>query len=747
MRYLGRWLRALVAVALVMSLGAIASGRTAALAARAAAAPTPIDPQRVQDQQDMTWNDYRPIPGVSWATNGAVPTQRPLRVALVAVDFDNQPFVITQPKWSDPFGNPQLDPVSRDQVPGFYADFFNKPSPVNHFQTINGYWMEQSGGKVGVSSVTAFGPYRMPKKSYQYGLNDIGQNPDNGDSPAGCPAQTTATGAQDNASTIAVGSSAFFYAGDVVTIRGVSGRRTVTAVPDGTHLTLSAPVTVTDGAALNDCAGTSLETDADALWHADAGCTGRCGFDVVLRIYAGYDETSVWQEFGDIKFQTPDDIPREPWGNPNQALPNTIRSRYVPSTSWLAGSQLWGQSTVRQGESSGTITHELSHFLFSIGDNNNNPYVPPFHRVGSGPWDIMDRGSFNGPGGPHNRWEVPAQFGASMPGEHMLRNKIGMGFVPPANVLRLSRDGLAASGLAVVDVIARAVNTGPLPAGSVAGVQVVLDGGDHDAACDVGADPMCDGGGWHDYTIENVQRIGYGSFEPDNGVLIAKNKDFPPGGRSAEGSSCGYNCFTWVEDAHPEDIDQVDYTKPDGTPVKRTVGDYRQLNDALFHAGTNSGSTNEYVDAANGLHLYVLGLYNDAKGLRHYVIGVQNPAGAGPQTRGVAVAGGARTGNSPNCSFPLTNTGVDAPTDPALHPQDERAFLHSDIYRLSVSAQGAGWSAQLANNLATAAFGQTVKVPVHVSPGSAPAGRVRLTAISVSDPAKTATATCTLRQR
>src|SRR4051794_38474550 len=85
----------------------------------------PIDPQQVQDQQDMTWNDYHPIPGMSWATSGAVPTKRSLRVALLAVDYPDQPFVITQPKHSDPFGNPQIDPVSRDQVSRFYADFFN----------------------------------------------------------------------------------------------------------------------------------------------------------------------------------------------------------------------------------------------------------------------------------------------------------------------------------------------------------------------------------------------------------------------------------------------------------------------------------------------------------------------------------------------------------------------------------------------------------------------------------------------
>ncbi|TFV33798.1 hypothetical protein E4K10_40695 [Streptomyces sp. T1317-0309] len=81
------------------------------------------------------------------------------------------------------------------------------------------------------------------------------------------------------------------------------------------------------------------------------------------------------------------------------------RSRYTGFTSWKAGSQLWGNSGIRQGESSGTITHEITH-TFGIGDNNNNPYVEPYHRAGTGPFDVLDRGSFNGPGGPHNRWQV-----------------------------------------------------------------------------------------------------------------------------------------------------------------------------------------------------------------------------------------------------------------------------------------------------------------------------------------------------
>ncbi|MFD0474479.1 hypothetical protein ACFQ0B_44225 [Nonomuraea thailandensis] len=250
-----------------------------------------------------------------------------------------------------------------------------------------------------------------------------------------------------------------------------------------------------------------------------------------------------------------------------------------------------------------------------------------------------------------------------------------------------------------------------------------------------------------------MQRIGYGSFQPDNGVLIAKNKPYEPGQDGREGSTCGYNCFTWVVDAHPEDIGMLDYERPDGTEVMRTIGDYRQLNDALFHAGTNSGSANEYLDAANGLHFYILNKYTDENGFLHYVLGVRNPAGAGPQQRGVALGNGRAGGKAPeyatNCSFRLTNTGKDAATDPALHPQDERAHLRNDVYRLSARAAGPGWSAHLPNNLATAAFGESADVPVFVTrtPGSARSATVTLTATSVSDPGRTATSTCKVKTK
>ncbi|HWK28798.1 MAG TPA: hypothetical protein VNS09_19715 [Solirubrobacter sp.] len=737
-----RFRRGRLAAGLVLAAGL-------ALPAPAGAVP-PLDPQHVQDQQDMTFEDYKPIPGVDWATNGAVPTDKKVSIALVAFDFDDQPFVITQPRKTDPFGNPQIDPVPRADVSKFYADFYNTPSELNRGHTINGYWMEQSGGRVGVTDIKTYGPYRMPKKLYQYGLNDIGQQ--NKPTGNGCPASTTVAGAHTTTQTIAVADSTSFYVGDVITFGSVSpsGTKTVTAIPDSTHITVSVPITVADGVTVQDCVNTNFNRDATALWNADTGCAStNCGQTVHLFVYAGYDETSVWQEFGEMMFQNKEDVPRAVWGNPNPNKPNWVASRYVDWTSWFAGQQQWGESSIRQGESSGTITHEISHNIFSVGDNNNNPYVTPYHRVGSGTWDMMDRGSFNGPGGPHNRWQVPAQFGASMGAEHTLRSKLGMGFVPNAAVLRLNRDGLAQSGLAVADVVARAVNAEPLADGVRAGVKVYLDGSapvDKSPACDIDTDPLCDGGGWTNYTLETVQRIGYGSFEPDNGVLLAKNKAWEPGtSRGTEGSSCGYNCFTWVVDAHPEDMHTVDYYKPDGTPVMRTVADYRQLNDALFHAGTNSGSSSEYTDAANGLRFYVVDTYKDARGILHYVVGIQNPAGAGPQTRGVAVA--SEPGAALNtCTFKVTNTGADAPTAASLHPQDERESLKSDIYRLSASASGAGWTAELRNALATAKFGESVDVPVYVTRGTAASNTVTLTATSVSDPSKTATATCAQAQ-
>ena len=523
--------------------------------------------------------------------------------------------------------------------------------------------MEQSRGRVGIPKIDAFGPYRMPKRLFEYGLNEYNQ-------ASACPTGFTCNG--------------------------------------------------------------RMEPDADALWLAGAGADIKGKYDVILRIYAGYDETTVWQEFGEMKFRSREDIP-EVWGNPDKTKPRWVTTRYVPWTSWLAGAQQWGLSSVRQGESSGTITHELGHLVFRIGDNNNNPYVTPYRRVGTGPWDMMDRGSFNGPGGPHRRWVIPAAEGAAMPAGVMLRNRMVMGFLPDlTQIVRLSREALATSGIAIARVAARAVDPGT---DAYAGILVRLDGAaphDRTPACDRTTDPLCPGDPqFNSYSMEVVQRIGYDSFTPDNGVLIVKNKD-------QQNGSCGYSCHGWVIDAKPADINMLDFVKPDGTRVMRTIADYRQLNDALFHAGLGSGSEFEWRDDANRLHFYVVNVERDTRGILFYTLAVRSLDGAGAQTRGVS-AGGAFGGINNRINLSITNTGTGTATV-AGHPGARPEVFVGDVYRLSVKVNDPQVTVVLQNSLIAIENGRSVSVPVHVTrTGTGATGSVEFSSVSESDPTKRAT--------
>lgn len=618
--------------------------------------PDPIDPQIVQDQDSMTWSDYHPIPDKNWADPSLIPGRK-FRMALVAVDFPDQPFVITLPKQSDLFGNPQVNPVKREDVPRFFSDFWIKPSEVNHGQTINGYWMEQSRGKFGITILDAFGPYRMPKNLWEYGLNEYGQN---------------------------------------------------NSTPDGSR------------------ASSRMEPDVDALWEAAEGDI-KSKYDAVLRIYAGYDETGVWQEFGEMKFLSKDDIPAE-WGNPDSLKLRWVPTRYVPWTSWKAGQMQWGLSSIRQGENSGTITHELGHYAFDTGDNNNNPYVKPYRRVGSGPWDMMDRGSFNRTGGPHMRWVVPPAMGASMPAGLMLRNRMVNGFLDNGQVLILSREELIKTGPVVAEITARAVE--PLP-GTYCGIIVKLDGKEpHDRtpADDPSLNPLSSGIPNYDfYSMEVVQRIGYDSFCPDNGVLIAKNKDK----ESRNGGPNGFNCFNWVIDAHPEDINKIDYFKPDGTPVMRTIADYRQLNDALFHAGTNSGSMAEWIDEPNRLHFYIVGLRKNKEGILIYTVGIRSLDGnpvVNDNIRIIPPSVNKITETPGYLSFKIKN----------VLPDSANA-AKSDIFRLSAGSDSEGWHIYLLNNLFSPGSDNEKNLEIYVYHNAkcSKTANIFLTLKSESDPSKT----------
>ncbi|WPB88891.1 immune inhibitor A domain-containing protein [Streptomyces malaysiensis] len=526
--------------------------------------------------------------------------------------------------------------------------------------------MEDSGGRIGVD-LTAFGVYRMPGKSYQYGV-------ENSMNPGACPA--------------------------------------------------------------GDTCGKDIRADGKAAWVADVGGDEAGSFDFVFYLTAGQDESSTWQEFGQVKFPGAGDIPAA-WGPPMTAGDNSARTRYVPWTSWQAAARIWpnaADGSSVQAESSGmaVYAHELSHIL-GIGDNYNNPYGTPLSRAYTGIWSMLSRGSFNGPGGPHTRWQIPATAGGSMGSQHVLRDKLKLGIVDEKNVLRLDRDALKGSGLVVARVTARSAPPGEK---GLAGVNITM-GEDLSAPCDNATDPLCDGGGYDNYTVEVVDRMGMDSFTPDHGVLLTKTKDKD---RAP---------FAWVVDAHPEDIDMVDFERPDGTTQKITMGDYRQLSDALFRAGADSGSQYEYIDQANRLHFYVLDLKRDRSGVLSYTIAVRSLDGAGPQRRGLALHRGEAKGDASRsravCTFGLDNAGR-ATGGGAATPATS---VDSDVYRLSAKAVGRGWSAWLPNRLATARAGGSVDVEVAVAAGKGAErhGEVVLTARSESDPHRTAKALCRLSGR
>ncbi|MBF8187432.1 M6 family metalloprotease domain-containing protein [Nonomuraea sp. K274] len=631
--------------------------------ARPAGDIKPIDPQNWENPDHMTWADYKKPPGTDWSDPAVKGSTRTFKGALVLLDYPNQQFMVSQPQGSTVYGNPSAEAhdIPREQLATFYQDFLNTPNDLNKGHTIHEYWMEDSGGRIGVE-LAGFGPYTMPGKSHEYAMEYQRES---------CPA--------------------------------------------------------------GDTCNKNLRADGNAAWIASVGQEVADQFDFVFYLSAGQDESATWQEFGMMKFPTKEDVPDE-WGPPDPNLPNWSRTRYVEWTSWQAGSNFWpnarfGVDSV-QAESSGmaTFAHELSHIM-GISDNYNNPYAVPVKRAYTGIWEMLSRGSFNGPGGPHSRWLIPPTAGASMGSQHMLRNKIDLGMVDEQNVLRLSREALDESGVVTAKVLARAVQPGE---NELAGVNVSFDTGDK-STCQT-TDPLCDGGSYDNYTVEVVDRMGSDSFTPDAGVLLAKtkNQDRAP--------------FEWVIDANPQDIGMTDYVLPDGTEVPITLGDYRQLSDALFHAGTDSGSEYEYVDEANRLHFYVTDLKRDRKGQLSYTVAIRSLDGAGPQRRGVKLLPGAGipTGKSlSTCKFPLFNTGKAAPAQ-GTHPEDVSAYLNSDIYRLKAEVQGKGWTAQVPNALASVAFGKQALVTVNAVRGSGGdrLARVKLTATSESDPARTMTATC-----
>jgi len=642
----------------------------------------PIDPQNWVNPDNMTWDDYAAPPTTNWADPARKGRDRNFNIALVTIDYPDSPFVVTLPANSDIFGNPQplAAGLSREDVPKFYHDLLNVPSELNEGHTLHEYWMGDSFGKYGVD-LTVFGPYRMPARSYQYGIDDEEGGFNEGACPEGPPCSV------------------------------------------------------------------DLRTDALGAWRADVGNETADAYELAFILSAGQDESSTWQEFGEMKFLSKEDVPEE-FGPPdNSSLPNWASTRYVEWSSWAAASTIWpnaGGGSSTQGESSGmaTFAHELSHLL-GIGDNYNNPFSDPPRRTYTGPWSMLSRGSFNGPGGPHTRWQIPPVQGASMGSLHTMRDKHQIGLIDTTPILQISRSGLATSGPVIAQITARSVD----PVDSLMGFNISFGAaGDLAPPCNASLDALCDGRGYNNYNVEVVQRLGADSFCPDSGVMISKTKN-----------SDRVQPFQWTIDANPQDARQIDFYLPNGTARYWTIGDYRQLVDALFHAGTNSGSEYEHIDHENGLHLYILEKMTDDNGVLHYTVGAASTATnvTTSAQHGIELGSGkvVSNGNATSpadglyCTFELKNTGKAASLATNPHPQDLSAYLGSDIYRLKAEVEGAGWKAAVPNALAYAKAGKqkTVNVAVGCQGYCSKEATVTLVATSESDRSVTRTKTCKVR--
>ncbi|MFD1172973.1 M6 family metalloprotease domain-containing protein [Oceanobacillus picturae] len=587
--------------------------------------PSPIDSQSWTLPEDMTWEDYEPIPGIDWR-NSEVEPERVLKGALIVVDFQDRDFIISQEEGSMEAGNPVGNGnIPREDVGEYWVDFLNKPQPLNNYRTINEYWRENSYGKWAVE-LEAFGPYRMDGNEFQYGLNEFGQ--------------------QEN-------------------------------MPPGYE-------------------AKSLRPEAMSKAEADIEASGE-EFDFTFILHAGYDESGIWQEFGEMMFLNEEAVTDE-FGPPlDYDMPNWALTRYVDWTSWVAGKSIWSSADIRNGisvqgenDGMGTFAHEFGHIM-NLLDNYNNPYANPVSRTYSGPWELMSRGSFNGPGGPHTRWMVMPTLGGSAPSHHMLRNKIKQGFLSEEDYLNVDRDALAETGPVFADILARAVPEDSTRDESVVhGINIMME--DLTPANSLEDDWRADmqrGEKWYDnYTVEVVDRVGMDSFTPDSGVLLAKTKN----------SESAPNI--WVIDSHEEDINQRDFTRPDGTDAMYSKGDYRQLSDALFKAGTGNDVISEYVDEYNRLHFYILNHNRDTEDPLSYRVAVRHLDGGGDFARGVRTESGeqeqAIPGKVAKHYFQVTNTGE-----------------ATDLFRLRADIDG-GWETMLEQEVIEVESGETVKVPVYV---------------------------------
>ena len=366
---------------------------------------------------------------------------------------------------------------------------------------------------------------------------------------------------------------------------------------------------------------------------------------------------------------------------------------------------------------------------------------------------MMSRGSFNGPGGQHTRWQIPPTQGSALGAQHNLRNKRFLNFIADDDILRLNRDGLAQTGLAVAEVKAREVAPERRPRRRARQPRRRRrPQQDLPARRRPASTSTCEGpwrtsptgrtvqGRFNDYTMEVVQQIGSDSFAPGHGVLIGKSKT----GSSTCGTLQLLRLVHRLQPAghRPGRLRQGRRHAGQGDAAATSASSTT----ARSTSASNSGGEYEYVDRRpTSLHFYILDKRTDAAG--HPALQGRRPLarGRGPadarRRAGRARSTGHRPRASQTCTFAAQEHGRRGRDDPTAAPAGRRrrtSTATSTACRRRPS--GTGWTAHLqATRSPPRSSARRVQVPVYIekATGAAANGSVTLTATSESDPTKT----------
>ena len=93
----------------------------------------PIDPQNWVDQAELTWDAYTQIRPDSWNdASSSTGSQSQYKTAVILLQFQDQPFLITQAAGTHPFGNPQpgWQPVPPAAGRGLVLRLLRRAEPV-----------------------------------------------------------------------------------------------------------------------------------------------------------------------------------------------------------------------------------------------------------------------------------------------------------------------------------------------------------------------------------------------------------------------------------------------------------------------------------------------------------------------------------------------------------------------------------------------------------------------------------------